>query len=84
MRIVALAACVATAFGMSFFMTETVPPWTVAVCAAVFVAAFLLGRRMAPGWPVILFVAAGLINLTGLIVVGLAVALPWVLGRVAG
>lgn len=84
MRIVALAACVATAFGMSFFMTGTVPPWTVAVCAVVFVVAFLLGRRMAPGWPVILFVAAGLINLTGLIVVGLAAALPWVLGRVAG
>lgn len=84
MRIVALAACVATAFGMSFFMTETVPPWTVVVCAVVFVAAFLLGRRMAPGWPAILFVAAGLINLTGLIVVALAVALPWVLGRVAG
>jgi signal transduction histidine kinase len=84
MRIVALAACVATAFGMSFFMTETVPPWTVVVCAVVFAAAFLLGRRMAPGWPAILFVAAGLVNLTGLVVVALAVALPWVLGRVAG
>ncbi|WP_434445122.1 sensor histidine kinase [Lentzea sp. E54] len=84
MRIFALAACVATAFAMSYFMTETVPPWTVAVCVVTFVAAFLLGRRMAPGWPAIMFAAAGFIGFTQLIVVGLAVALPWFLGRVAG
>ncbi|MFI6096205.1 sensor histidine kinase [Lentzea sp. NPDC051213] len=83
MRIVALAACVAVAFGMSLLMTETVPPWTVVVCAAVFVVAFLLGRKMAPAWPAILFAAAGLVGLTQLVVVALAVALPWFLGRVA-
>ena len=83
MRIVALAGCVATAFGLSFFMNDHVPPWTILVCTGLFVAAFLLGRGTAPGWPVIMFAAAGLINSTGLIVVGLAVALPWFLGRVA-
>lgn len=83
LRIVALAACVVTAVVVSFFMREHVPPWTVLVCVVVFVAAFLLGRRMAPGWPAILFLAGGLLDLTALIVVGLAVALPWFLGRVA-
>ncbi|MEV6239169.1 histidine kinase [Lentzea sp. NPDC051838] len=83
MRILALAACVAAAFTVSFFMRETVPPWTVLVCAVVFVASFLLGRRMAPGWPAIMFAAAGLIGLVQLIVVSLAVALPWFLGRLA-
>lgn len=83
MRIVALAACVAAAFAVSFYMHENVPPWTVAVCVVLFVAAFLLGRQMEPGWPAILFAAAGFIGLMPLIVVGLAVALPWFLGRVA-
>ncbi|GAB2805081.1 sensor histidine kinase [Lentzea nigeriaca] len=83
MRIVALAACVAAAVTVSFFMRENVPPWTVAVCVVLFVAAFLLGRRMGPGWPVILFAAGGLLDLVTFVVVGLAVALPWVLGRVA-
>lgn len=83
MRLVALAGCVAAALGMSFLMDRNVPPWTVVVCAGLFVAAFLLGRRRAPGWSAILF-AAGLIGLTQLVVVGLAVALPWFLGRVAG
>jgi signal transduction histidine kinase len=83
MRIVALAACVAAAFAVSFYMHENVPPWTVAVCVVLFVAAFLLGRRMEPGWPAVLFAAAGFIGLIPLVVVGLAVALPWFLGRVA-
>ncbi|MET8758068.1 histidine kinase [Lentzea sp. NPDC004782] len=82
-RILALAACVAAAFAVSFYMHENVPPWTVAVCVVLFVAAFLLGRRMAPGWPAIFFLAAGLISLVPLVVVGLAVALPWFLGRIA-
>lgn len=83
MRIAALAGCVAVAVAVSFSMRENVPPWTVLVCAVVFVAAFLLGRRTSPGWPAILFVAGGLLGLTALVVVGLAVALPWFLGRVA-
>ncbi|MEU0880946.1 histidine kinase [Lentzea sp. NPDC005914] len=83
MRVVALAACVGAAFTVSFFMRDHVPPWTVAVCVVLFVAAFLLGRRMEPGWPIIMFAAAGLIEAVHLIVVGLAVALPWFLGRVA-
>ncbi|MGW4209104.1 sensor histidine kinase [Lentzea sp. NPDC004789] len=82
-RILALAACVAVAFAVSFHMEHNVPPWTVAVCVVLFVAAFLLGRRMAPGWPMIFFLAAGLISLVPLVVVGLSVALPWFLGRVA-
>ncbi|PWK81163.1 signal transduction histidine kinase [Lentzea atacamensis] len=83
LRVVALAACVAAAVAVSYFMRENVPPWTIAVCAVAFVAAFLLGRRMEPGWPTFLFLAGGLLELTALIVVGLAVALPWFLGRVA-
>ncbi|MDT7781957.1 MAG: hypothetical protein QOF58_376, partial [Pseudonocardiales bacterium] len=81
MRVVALAACVAAAVALSFFMREDVPPWTVLACVVVFVASFLLGRRMAPGWPAIVF-AAGFIGLTPLVVVGLSAALPWFLGRV--
>ncbi|HEX8868665.1 MAG TPA: histidine kinase [Lentzea sp.] len=83
MRIVGLAACVAAAAAVSFFMRENVPPWTVLVCAAIFVCAFLLGRRTAPFWPALLFAAGGALGLVPLVVVGLAVALPWFLGRVA-
>ncbi|WP_231114830.1 sensor histidine kinase [Lentzea aerocolonigenes] len=83
MRIVALAVCVITAFVMSLFMVHTVPPWTVAVCAVVFIAAFWLGRRMEPGWPLMMFIAAAWLSLTHLVVVLLAVTLPWILGRVA-
>ncbi|MET9632893.1 histidine kinase [Lentzea sp. NPDC006480] len=82
MRIVALAACVAAAVTVSFFMHQNVPPWTVLVCVVVFVASFLLGRQMASGWPAIMF-AAAFIGLTPLVVVGLSAALPWFLGRVA-
>ncbi|MFS8096689.1 histidine kinase [Lentzea alba] len=83
MRIVALAACVAVAVAVSFAMHDNVPPWTAAVCIPLFVITFLLGRRTSKAWPAALFAAGGAFGLTALGVVGLAVALPWFLGRVA-
>lgn len=83
MRTAALAGCVAVAVALSFAMDENVPPWTGAVCVPLFAVSFLLGRRMAALWPALLFVAGAVAGLTALGLVGLAVALPWFLGRVA-
>ncbi|WP_112267665.1 sensor histidine kinase [Lentzea terrae] len=82
MKIVALAACVAAAVAVSFFMQANVPPWTVVVWVPLFVISFLLGRRTASWWPASVFAAGVLGGLMGLFLVGLAVALPWFLGRV--
>ena len=82
MRVVALAACVAVAVAVSFFMQDNVPPWTGSVCVALFAVSFLLGRQTSAAWPAVLFVF-GAVGLTALGVVGVAVALPWFLGRVA-
>ncbi|MGW6932213.1 sensor histidine kinase [Lentzea sp. NPDC054927] len=81
MKTAALAACVAAAVGVSFFMQRNVPPWTVAVWVPLFVISFLLGRRTASWWPAVVFVAGAFGGLIGLFLVGLAVALPWLLGR---
>lgn len=83
MRIAALAACVAAAVAVSFFMHENVPPWTGFVCVPLFAVSFLLGRRTASAWPAVVFVAGVLGGPLGLGLVGLTVALPWFLGRVA-
>jgi signal transduction histidine kinase len=83
MRILALAACVAAAVAVSFFMHDTVPPWTALVCVPLFGVSFLLGRRTSSAWPAAMFVVGVAGGLTGLGVVGLAVALPWFLGRAA-
>jgi signal transduction histidine kinase len=82
MKVVALAACVAAAVAVSFFMQDNVPPWTGLVCIVLFAVSFLLGRRTEDAWPAVLFVF-GAAGLTALAVVGVAVALPWFLGRVA-
>jgi signal transduction histidine kinase len=63
-------------------MQANVPPWTVAVWVPLFVISFLLGRRTSSWWPAAVFVAGVLGGLIGLLLVGLAVALPWFLGRV--
>ncbi|MCP2246061.1 sensor histidine kinase [Lentzea aerocolonigenes] len=83
MRTAALAGCVAVAVAVSFAMHDGVPPWTVAVWIPLFIASFLLGRRTANGWTALVLAGAVAGGLMGLTVVGLAVALPWFLGRVA-
>ncbi|MFC3895679.1 sensor histidine kinase [Lentzea rhizosphaerae] len=83
MRFVALGGCVAVAAALSFAMHDNVPPWTVAVLIPLFVASFLLGRRTDSAWPAVLFAAGCSAGLVAVAVVGLAVALPWFLGRVA-
>ncbi|WP_197288553.1 sensor histidine kinase [Nocardia sp. NRRL S-836] len=79
----ALAACVAAAVAVSFAMHDNVPPWTGAVVVPLFAVSFLLGRRTASAWPAALFLLSGAAGFLALGVVGLAVALPWFLGRVA-
>ncbi|MFD9699796.1 sensor histidine kinase [Lentzea sp. NPDC059081] len=83
MRAGALGACVAAAVVTSFFMDPGVPPWTAAVCVPLFAVAFLLGRRTASPWPALLFAGGVAGGLTGVVLVGLVVALPWFLGRAA-
>ncbi len=83
MRTVALAACVVAAVAVSFAMRENVPPWTAAVVVPLFAVSFLIGRRTASAWPAALFLVSGVAGIGGVGVVGLAVALPWFLGRVA-
>ncbi|MDX8147791.1 histidine kinase [Lentzea sp. BCCO 10_0061] len=83
MRTAALAGCVAAAVAVSFAMQTSVPPWTVAVWGPLFVISFLLGRRTESGWTALVLVGAVVGGLMALAVVGLSVALPWFLGRVA-
>lgn len=83
MRTAALAGCVAAAVAVSFAMHDSVPPWTAAVWIPLFVVSFLLGRRTANGWTALVLAGAVAGGLMGIAVVGLAVALPWFLGRVA-
>ncbi|HEX7305493.1 sensor histidine kinase [Lentzea sp.] len=81
LRTAALAGCVAAAVAVSYFMDPGVPPWTAAVWIPLFAVSFLLGRRTSSPWPALVFVGGVLGGLTGVVLVGLAVALPWFLGR---
>ncbi|MFJ5985620.1 sensor histidine kinase [Lentzea sp. NPDC092896] len=83
MRTAALAGCVAAAVAVSFAMDRGVPPWTAAVWGPLFVIAFVLGRRTASAWSALVLLGGVFGGLTGLALVGLSVALPWFLGRVA-
>jgi signal transduction histidine kinase len=83
MRIAALAGCVAAAVAVSSAMHDSVPPWTAAVWIPLFVVSFLLGRRTESAWAALVLAGAVAGGLMGVAVVGLAVALPWFLGRVA-
>jgi signal transduction histidine kinase len=83
MRTAALAGCVAVAVAVSFAMHDNVPPWTAAVWVPLFVISFLLGRRTASGWAALVLAGAVAGGVMGLAAVGLAVALPWFLGRAA-
>ncbi|MFD5825074.1 sensor histidine kinase [Lentzea sp. NPDC060358] len=83
MRTAALAGCVAAAVVVSRFMDPGVPPWTAAVWIPLFAVSFLLGRRTASPWPALVLPGGVLGGLTGAVLVGLAVALPWFLGRAA-
>lgn len=83
MRTAALAGCVAAAVVVSYFMDPGLPPWTAAVWVPLFAVSFLLGRRTASPRPALVLAGGVLGGLLGLAVVGLAVALPWFLGRAA-
>ncbi|HUQ60028.1 sensor histidine kinase [Lentzea sp.] len=82
-RTAALAGCVAAAVVVSYFMDPGLPPWTAAVWVPLFAVSFLLGRRTASPRPALVLAGGVLGGLLGLAVVGLAVALPWFLGRAA-
>ncbi|MFD4637575.1 sensor histidine kinase [Lentzea sp. NPDC058436] len=80
-RTAALAGCVALAVGVSFTMDRGVPPWTAVVWIPLFAVSFLLGRRTASSWPALVFAGGAVGGVTGLVLVGVAVAVPWFLGR---
>ncbi|MEV0677854.1 histidine kinase [Actinosynnema sp. NPDC050436] len=85
----ALALCAASAQATALAMGDSVPPWTVVVVGAAAVAAFLVGRRTRRAGPAlaVLGVAALPVGLvapevwaTALVLLVVAVALPWLVG----
>ncbi|USX55280.1 sensor histidine kinase [Lentzea sp. HUAS12] len=69
------------AAGVSFTMDRGVPPWTAVVWIPLFVVSFLLGRRTVSYRPALVFAGGAAGGVTGLVLVGVAVAVPWFLGR---
>ncbi|WP_394620414.1 sensor histidine kinase [Lentzea sp. JNUCC 0626] len=80
-RTAALAGCVAAAVVTSFAMDSGVPPWTAAVWLPLFGISFLLGRRTRSHWPAVVFAGGAAGGVTGVVLVGVTVAVPWFLGR---
>ncbi|WP_248961983.1 sensor histidine kinase [Sphaerisporangium perillae] len=91
--VISLGVCAAMSIATALGMGDAVPVWSSAVAGAIFVISLLAGRRMprpAPALSVFavgtaLDVALGLIAgdvwSVGLLLLGLTVVLPWVLGR---
>jgi len=89
----ALAVCAAASVGTAPVLDNSVPVWSVALSAELFVAAFLAGRRLtrvrpaglvlAPGVlaGVVLALVAGGTGATALLILGVAVIVPWMVGR---
>ncbi|MFF4413303.1 sensor histidine kinase [Streptosporangium sp. NPDC001559] len=93
--VVALGVCAVTSVTVALSMTDNVPVWSSALCVAVFVISLLAGRgapKVAPALGacaagVALDVVFGLVRGevwgVGALLLGLTVALPWLLGRSA-
>ncbi|WP_244989929.1 sensor histidine kinase [Saccharothrix coeruleofusca] len=87
-----LAVCAVAAQAIPLVVGDAVPPWSVALGAALAVTSSLAGRRSARVVPAVVACAvvavpSGLVDVsawtTGPLVVALAVALPWLVGRSA-
>jgi signal transduction histidine kinase len=90
--VISLGVCAATSVATALAIGDTVPVWSSAVGGAIFVISLLAGRRMPRPVPAlsafavgaVLDVPLGLIAgdvWNGLLLLGLTVVLPWVLGR---
>lgn len=91
--VAALAVCAAASLATAPAVDDSVPVWTVALSAALSIAAFLAGRRLTRVRPAAVVFAAGVLAdgalallagstaATALLVLGGAVVLPWVVGR---
>ncbi|WP_433381654.1 sensor histidine kinase [Actinoplanes sp. CA-142083] len=85
--------CTAASLATAPALDDSVPVWTVALSAALFVAAFLAGRRLTDVRPagivfaagalagIVLAMVAGGTGATALLILGGAVVVPWVIGR---
>ncbi|MBM7811216.1 sensor histidine kinase [Saccharothrix algeriensis] len=89
---VALGVCAATASALAAAVDDAVPPWSVALAAALGVLAFLAGRRSPRPGPALAAFGVGLLPpvlvgagawAAGLFLLSAAVALPWLIGRSA-
>jgi signal transduction histidine kinase len=91
--VAALAVCVAASTATAPALDDSVPVWAVTLSAALFVAAFLAGRRLTRVRPAGVVFAAGVLadvalalvaggtGGTALLLLGGAVVVPWVVGR---
>lgn len=91
--LISLSVCVPVALATALAMRNDVPPWTAALAAALAVISLLAGRRMSHSAPALTVFAVGVVAAlpltliaeegwaTGLLMLALAVALPWGLGR---
>ncbi|MBB5957462.1 signal transduction histidine kinase [Saccharothrix tamanrassetensis] len=88
----ALGVCTVAAQALALALGDSVPPWAVALGAALGVISFLAGRRSPRAVPALAVVAVlsvppVLVDVdawaTGLLATALAVALPWLVGRSA-
>ncbi|MFG1681091.1 sensor histidine kinase [Nonomuraea sp. NPDC049269] len=91
--VISLGVCAATSIMTALGMGDAVPVWSVAVVAAIFLISLLAGRRMPRPAPALsVFAAGAALNVPlglvagdawgiGLLLLGLTVVLPWVLGR---
>ncbi|MER7130212.1 sensor histidine kinase [Streptosporangium saharense] len=92
---VALWVCAVASVTVALSMADSVPVWSSALCAAVFVISLLAGRRAPKVAPALGACAAGValdvvfglvlreVWGVGALLLGLTVALPWMLGRSA-
>jgi signal transduction histidine kinase len=91
--IVSLALCTTTSVAMALALGDSVPVWGVALGATIFVISVLAGRKLPRTAPAMAVFAAGAIVaiplgladgsvwLSVLLLLGVTVVLPWILGR---
>jgi signal transduction histidine kinase len=92
--LISLAVCAATSLATGLAIHNSVPVWSAALGAALFVISLLAGRRTPQPLPALAILAvAAVLNIayelatgggwgTGLLTLAMVVALPWALGRI--
>ncbi|HEY0535906.1 MAG TPA: hypothetical protein VGD29_30335 [Actinoplanes sp.] len=91
--IVSLALCTTASVAMALALDDSVPVWSVALGATIFVISVLAGRRLPRTAPAVAVFSAGAVVaiplgladgsvwLSVLLLLGVTVVLPWILGR---